>query len=135
MNSLTEAFDPHTTYFSPRNAEDFQRESSKSMEGIGATLQQDNDYTKIVELRPGGPAFLSGEIDIDDKVIGIAQGAEGEMIDVIGWRSDEVAGQIRGAKGTLVRIEFLPAGREAGSETKIVNIVRDKIKYDESRAK
>jgi carboxyl-terminal processing protease len=135
MNSLTEAFDPHTTYFSPRNAEDFQRESSKSMEGIGATLQQDNDYTKIVELRPGGPAFLSGEIDIDDKVIGIAQGAEGEMLDVIGWRSDEVAGQIRGAKGTLVRIEFLPAGREPGSETKIVNIVRDKIKYDESRAK
>lgn len=135
MNSLTEAFDPHTNYFSPRNAEDFQRESSKSMEGIGATLQQDNDYTKIVELRPGGPAFLSGQIDIDDRVVGIAQGAEGEMVDVVGWRSDEVAGQIRGAKGTLVRIELLPAGREPGSETKIVNIVRDKIKYDEARAK
>ncbi len=135
MNSVTEAFDPHTNYFSPRNAEDFQRESTKTMEGIGATLQQDNDFTKIVELRPGGPAFLSGQINLDDRVVGIAQGAEGEMVDVVGWRSDEVAGQIRGAKGTLVRLELLPAGREPGSETKIVNIVRDKIKYDEARAK
>jgi len=120
MNSVTEAFDPHTNYFGPRSAEDFQRESSKAMEGIGATLQQDDDFTKIVELRPGGPAFLSGQI---------------EMIDVVGWRSDEVAGQIRGPKGTLVRIEFLPAGRPVGSQTKIVNIVRDKIKYDEAKAK
>ena len=135
MNSVTEAFDPHTNYFSPRNAEDFQRESSKAMEGIGATLQQDDDFTKIVELRPGGPAFLSGQIEIDDRVVGIAQGAEGEMIDVVGWRSDEVAGQIRGAKGTLVRIELLPAGQGVGSQTKIVNIVRDKIKYDEAKAK
>ena len=135
MNSVTEAFDPHTNYFGPRSAEDFQRESSKAMEGIGATLQQDDDFTKIVELRPGGPAFLSGQIDIDDRVVGIAQGAEGEMIDVVGWRSDEVAGQIRGAKGTLVRIELLPAGQGVGSQTKIVNIVRDKIKYDEAKAK
>lgn len=135
MNSVTESFDPHTNYFSPRNAEDFQRESSKSMEGIGATLQQDDDFTKIVELRPGGPAFLSGQIDVDDRVVGIAQGAEGEMIDVVGWRSDEVAGQIRGAKGTLVRIELLPAGRPVGGQTKVVNIVRDKIKYDEAKAK
>tara|TARA_A100000171_G_scaffold19062_1_gene17538 strand:- start:558 stop:2717 length:2160 start_codon:yes stop_codon:yes gene_type:complete len=135
MNSVTEAFDPHTNYFGPRSAEDFQRESSKAMEGIGATLQQDDDFTKIVELRPGGPAFLSGQIDIDDRVVGIAQGADGEMVDVVGWRSDEVAGQIRGPKGTLVRIEFLPAGRPIGSQTKIVNIVRDKIKYDEAKAK
>ncbi|GAB5523963.1 MAG: carboxy terminal-processing peptidase [Roseivirga sp.] len=134
MNSVTEAFDPHTNYFTPLNAEDFRRESSKSMEGIGATLQQDKDYTKIIELRPGGPAFLSGQITKDDRVVGVAQGAEGEMIDVIGWRSDEVAGKIRGAKGTLVRLEILPAGSTAGGETKVVNIVRDKIKYDEARA-
>ncbi len=134
MNSVTEAFDPHTNYFTPLNAEDFRRESSKSMEGIGATLQQDKDYTKIIELRPGGPAFLSGQITKDDRVVGVAQGAEGEMIDVIGWRSDEVAGKIRGAKGTLVRLKILPAGASAGGETKIVNIVRDKIKYDEARA-
>lgn len=134
MNSVTEAFDPHTNYFTPLNAEDFRRESSKSMEGIGATLQQDKDYTKIIELRPGGPAFLSGQITKDDRVVGVAQGAEGEMIDVIGWRSDEVAGKIRGAKGTLVRLEILPAGASAGGETKVVNIVRDKIKYDEARA-
>ncbi|KYG76757.1 carboxy terminal-processing peptidase [Roseivirga echinicomitans] len=135
MNSVTESFDPHTSYFGPRSAEDFQRESSKAMEGIGATLQQDDDFTKIVELRPGGPAFLSGQIDVDDRIVGIAQGAEGEMVDVVGWRSDEVAGQVRGAKGTLVRIEFLPAGRPVGGQTKIVNIVRDKIKYDEAKAK
>lgn len=134
MNSVTEAFDPHTNYFTPLNAEDFRRESSKSMEGIGATLQQDKDYTKIIELRPGGPAFLSGQITKDDRVVGVAQGAEGEMIDVMGWRSDEVAGKIRGAKGTLVRLEILPAGSTAGGETKVVNIVRDKIKYDEARA-
>lgn len=135
MNSVTEAFDPHTSYFTPLNAQDFKRESSKTMEGIGATLQQENDFTKIVELRPGGPAFLSGQIDKDDKVVGIAQGAEGEMVDVFGWRSDEVAGKIRGSKGTLVRLELLPAGSSPGSETKIVNLVRDKIKYDEARAK
>lgn len=134
MNSVTEAFDPHTNYFTPLNAEDFRRESSKSMEGIGATLQQDKDYTKIVELRPGGPAFLSGQINKDDRVVGVAQGAEGEMINVVGWRSDEVAGKIRGAKGTLVRLQLLPSGASAGGETKIVDIVRDKIKYDEARA-
>ena len=85
MNSLTEAFDPHTNYFTPLNAEDFEMNSKKSLEGIGATLQQDNDYTKIVELRPGGSAFKSGEVNKDDRVVGIAQGADGEMINTIGW--------------------------------------------------
>lgn len=135
MNSLTEAFDPHTNYFTPLNAEDFEMNSKKSLEGIGATLQQDNDYTKIVELRPGGPAFKSGEVDKDDRVIGVAQGAEGEMINTIGWRSDEVAGQIRGPKGTLVRLELLPAGASAGAQTKIVTLVRDKINLDDAKAK
>ena len=134
MNSVTEAFDPHTNYFTPLSAEDFKRQSSKTMEGIGATLLQDKDYTKIIELRPGGPAFLSGQINKDDRVVGVAQGAEGDMINVVGWRSDEVAGKIRGPKGTLVRLELLPAGALAGGETKIVSIVRDKIKYDEARA-
>ena len=135
MNSLTEAFDPHTNYFTPLNAEDFEMNSRKSLEGIGATLQQDNDYTKIVELRPGGPAFKSGEVDKDDRVIGVAQGADGEMINVVGWRSDEVAGQIRGPKGTLVRLELLPAGANAGAETKLVTLVRDKINLDDAKAK
>ena len=135
MNSVTEAFDPHTNYFTPLNAEDFRMASSKSLEGIGATLQQDNDFTKIVELRPGGPAFLSGEINKDDRVVGVAQGAEGEMINVVGWRSDEVAGKIRGPKGTLVRLEILPAGASPGAPTSEVKLVRDKIKLDEARAK
>ena len=102
-------------------------QSKKSLEGIGATLQQDTDYTKIVELRPGGPAFLSGEVNKDDRVVAVGQGADGEMVNVVGWRSDEVAGQIRGPKGTLVRLELLPAGASAGAETKMVNLVRDKI--------
>lgn len=135
MNSVTEAFDPHTNYFTPLNAEDFQMQSSKSLEGIGATLQQENDFTKITELRPGGPAFLSGEIKPEDRVAGVGQGADGEMIDVVGWRSDEVAGQIRGPKGTLVRLQLLPAGASPGSELKEVTLVRDKIKLDEARAK
>ncbi len=134
MNSVTNAFDPHTGYFTPLGADDFRRESSKTMEGIGATLQQENDFTKIIELRPGGPAFLSGQIDKDDRVVGVAQGAEGDMEDVVGWRSDEVAGKIRGAKGTLVRLELLPAGSSPGAPTKEVHLVRDKIKYDEARA-
>ncbi len=135
MNSVTNGFDPHTNYFTPLNAEDFQMQSKKSLEGIGATLQQDTDFTKIVELRPGGPAFLSGEVDKDDRIVGVAQGAEGEMIDVVGWRSDEVAGKVRGPKGTLVRLKLLPAGASPGSETKEVSLVRDKIKLDEARAK
>lgn len=135
MNSVTEAFDPHTNYFTPLNAEDFQMQSSKSLEGIGATLQQENDFTKITELRPGGPAFLSGEIKPEDRVAGVGQGADGEMVDVVGWRSDEVAGQIRGPKGTLVRLQLLPAGATPGSELKEVTLVRDKIKLDEARAK
>ncbi|WP_229838484.1 carboxy terminal-processing peptidase [Roseivirga thermotolerans] len=135
MNSVTESFDPHTNYYTPLNAEDFEMQSKKSLEGIGATLQQDNDYTKIVELRPGGPAFLSGQVNKDDRVVGVAQGADGEMIDVIGWRSDEVAGQIRGPKGTLVRLELLPAGASPGAETKVVSLVRDKINLDDARAK
>ncbi len=135
MNSVTEAFDPHTNYFTPLNAEDFEMQSKKSLEGIGATLQQDKDFTKIVDLRPGGPAFLSGEIGKDDRVVGVAQGAEGDMVNVVGWRSDEVAGQIRGPKGTLVRLELLPAGSSPGAPTKEVNLVRDKIKLEDAVAK
>ena len=78
--------------------------------------------------------LLSGEIGKDDRVVGVAQGVDGDMVNVVGWRSDEVAGQIRGPKGTLVRLELLPAGASAGAETKMVNLVRDKIKYDEARA-
>ena len=134
MNSVTEGFDPHTNYFTPLNAEDFNMQSKKSLEGIGATLQQEADYTKIVELRPGGPAFLSGEVNAEDRVVAVGQGADGEMVNVVGWRSDEVAGQIRGPKGTLVRLELLPGGASLGAETKMVNIVRDKIKLDDAKA-
>ncbi len=134
MNSVTEGFDPHTNYFTPLNAEDFEMQSKKSLEGIGATLQQEADYTKIVELRPGGPAFLSGAIQPEDRVVAVGQGADGEMVNVVGWRSDEVAGQIRGPKGTLVRLELLPGGASIGSETKMVNLVRDKIKLDDAVA-
>lgn len=135
MNSVTEGFDPHTNYFTPLNADDFKMASSKSLEGIGATLQQDTDFTKIVELKAGGPAFMVGQINKDDRVVGVAQGADGEMVNVVGWRSDEVAGMIRGAKGTLVRLELLPAGASVGSPTKEVKMVRDKINLDEARAK
>lgn len=134
MNSVTESFDPHTNYFTPLNAEDFEMNSKKSLEGIGATLQQESDYTKITELRPGGPAFKSGQVNKDDRVVGVAQGIDGEMVNTIGWRSDEVAGIIRGPKGTLVRLELLPAGASAGAETKIVNLVRDKINLDDAKA-
>lgn len=135
MNSFTNCIDPHTAYFIPKSASNFNLEMSQSLEGIGATLQQDNDYTKIVEVRPGGPAAKSGQIQANDRVVAIAQGENGPMVDVIGWLTDDVVQLIRGPKGTVVRLSLLPAGAPAAAPTKEVKMVREKIKLEEQRAK
>jgi carboxyl-terminal processing protease len=135
MNAFAESYDPHTSYFSPTASENFEIEMSQSLEGIGATLKTENDYTKIVELIVGGPAFKCNKLHKDDKIIGVAQGKDGEMVDVIGWRIDKVVKLIRGPKGTVVRLQILEAEAGANAVPKEVEIVREKIKLEEQSAK
>ncbi len=135
MNTIAEAYDPHTNYFSPRTADVFKQNMAQSFEGIGARLQADNDYTKIVEIIPGGPAEKSKKLNPNDRIIGVAQGLDGEMIDVIGWRLDEVVKLIKGPKGTQVRLNVLPAETGVNGPPVIITLVRDKIKLEDLTAK
>jgi carboxyl-terminal processing protease len=134
MNAITESYDPHTNYFSPRAADLFKQQMSLSLEGIGAKLQTENDYTKIAEVIPGGPADKSKLVHNNDRIIGVAQG-DGEMVDVIGWRIDDVVKLIKGPKGTTVRLQILPAETGLNGAPKIIQIVRDKIKLEDQQAK
>ena len=132
MNAVTRAFDPHTQYFSPRNTENFNINMSLSLQGIGAVLQTEDEHTKVVRLVPAGPADKAGNLQPADKIIGVGQ-AEGDIVDVIGWRLDEVVELIRGPKSTTVRLEILPAN-SSGTDSKIVSIVRDEVKLEEQSA-
>jgi carboxyl-terminal processing protease len=135
MNAFAETYDPHTSYLSPDNAKSFDINMSLSLEGIGAVLQNDNDYVKVVRLVPAGPADKSKQIVPADKIIGVAQG-NGEMVDVIGWRLDEVVKLIRGPKGSVVRLDVIPASNAPGDQsTKIVSITREAVKLEEQAAK
>lgn len=134
MNTITEAYDPHTNYLSPKAADIFKQQMSLSLEGIGARLQTENDYTKVSEVIVGGPADKSKLINVNDRIIGVAQ-ADGEMVDVIGWRIDDVVKLIKGPKGTTVRLQILPAETGITGSSKIISLVRDKIKLEDQRAK
>ncbi|MCK6611777.1 MAG: carboxy terminal-processing peptidase [Bacteroidia bacterium] len=133
-NSLSEIADPHTNYFSPRMAEDFNTSMSLSLEGIGATLQTENEYTKIREIVKGGPADKSGQLHANDKIVAVGQGKDGEMESILDWRIDDVVSKIRGKKGTLVRLEIIPHDA-TNTKTKIVEITRDKIVLEDQSAK
>jgi carboxyl-terminal processing protease len=135
MNTITEAYDPHTNYFSPKAADLFKQSMSLSLEGIGARLQTENDYTKVAEIIPGGPAEKSGLIKPNDRITGVGQGEAGEIVDVIGWRIDEVVKLIKGPKGTTVRIQVLPVETGVNGPSKVITLVRDKIKLEDQRAK
>jgi len=135
MNTITEAYDPHTNYFSPKAADLFKQQMSLSLEGIGARLQTENDYTRVAEVIVGGPADKSKLVNINDRIIGVAQGVEGEMVDVIGWRIDEVVKLIKGPKGTTVRLQILPAETGVTGPSKVITLVRDKIKLEDQQAK
>src|SRR5690606_27599277 len=135
MNTITSAYDPHTNYFSPKAADLFKQSMSLSLEGIGARLQTENDYTKVVEILPGGPAERSDKIHANDRIIGVAQGDDGEMVDVIGWRVDEVVKLIKGPKGTKVRLLFLPAETGVVGPPVEITLVRDKIKLEDQKAR
>lgn len=135
MNSITEAYDPHTNYLSPKASSLFKQSMSLSLEGIGAQLQTDNDYTKVARILPGGPAEKSDLIHNDDLIIGVAQGLDGEIVDVIGWRIDEVVKLIKGPKGTTVRLNILPSKTGVNGPAKEITLVRDKIKLEDQEAK
>ena len=135
MDSFTEAVDPHTNYFNPFNAAQFNMEMSRSLEGIGATLATENDYVTIKTIVPGGPADKSHQLSPDDRIVGVAQGKEGEFQNVVGWRIDNAIALIRGSKGTVVKLEILPGGAAAGSKLKVVEMVREKIVLKDELAK
>ncbi len=131
LNALTSVFDPHTTFYSKSDAQRFEESLANELEGIGATLSMEDDVLTIKSLVKGAPAKRSNQIAVDDKIVGVGQ-EKGEIVDVIGWRINDIVDIIKGKKGTKVRIEIEPAN---GGKTKIVTLVRDKVKLEESAAK
>ncbi len=135
INTFAMSYDPHTNYLSPDNAENFDINMSLSLEGIGAVLQSDNDQVKVVRLVPAGPADKTKMVAPADKIIGVAQGNK-EIVDVVGWRLDEVVKLIRGPKGTIVRLEVIPASNAPNDQTsKIVPITREAVKLEDQAVK
>lgn len=135
MNAYAASIEPHTAYFSPRSSENFRIRMSLSLEGIGAVLQSDNEYTLVREVVPGGPAGKSGQVDVDDRIVGIAQGLEAPMVDVVGWRLDDVVDLIRGPKDSVVRLQVLPKGVGPEGPMREVVLTRNKIELEEQAAK
>jgi len=133
MNSVTSSFDPHTQFFPPRVSEDFDIHMSLSLEGIGAVLQTEYEYTKVVRLIPKGPADKSNLLMPGDKIVGVGQGKKGEIKDTIGQRIDHVVKLIRGPKNTYVRLKIIPAKKS--NSTKTIQIKRDKVKLEDQSAK
>jgi carboxyl-terminal processing protease len=134
MNSFARVVEPHTSYLSPRNAEKFQMDMNLSLEGIGAVLRAEEDYTVINSVVPGGPADKSKNVKPKDRIVGVAQDKD-KFEDVIGWRLDDVVDLIKGPKGTTVRLQILPAKAEDDAVIKVVTIVRDKIILEDRAAK
>jgi len=133
MDAMTMAFDPHTQYYAPRAAENFNMSMRLSLEGIGAVLTTEDEYTKVVSIVSGGPADLGGELHPNDRIVGVAQGDEA-FVDVVGWRVDDVVQLVRGEKGSVVRLNVMPAGA-ALVDSKEVRITRDTVKLEDSSAK
>lgn len=134
MNSFARSIEAHTSYLSPRNADRFQQEMNLSLEGIGAVLRADEDYTVIQSLVPGGPADLTQKLKPKDKIIGVAQD-KSDFVDVIGWRLDDVVDLIKGPKGSTVRLQVVGANEIGTSHAQIISIVRDKIRLEDRAAK
>jgi len=135
INAYARAIEPHTGYFSPRATEEFNISMRLSLQGIGAVLRSEDDQTEIVSVVPGGPADQSGQIHAEDKILAVAQGAEGELVDIFGWRLSDVVDLIRGPKGSSVRLSVLPGALGTNARVKEVTMVRDKIKLDSQAAR
>jgi len=135
MATVATAVDPHTSYFSPRDSENFNMGLSLSLQGIGAQLTTEEEYTKVAELIKGGPAERGNELKAGDRIISIGQGVDGELQDVVGMRLDDVVAQIRGEKGTVVRLNVIPVDEVGESSATVVSITRDTVKLEDQSAK
>jgi len=135
LSTVAKAVDPHTDYYSPRDSENFNMQLSLSLQGIGAQLTTEDEYTKIVELIKGGPAERSGSLQEGDRIIGIGQGEDGDIQDVVGMRLDDVVAQIRGEKDTVVRLNIIPADAISETSATIVSLTRDTVKLEDQSAK
>src|SRR3990172_5799097 len=135
LNAYTETIDPHSNYLLPITSENFKIDMTRALEGIGAQLQAEDEYTKVVEIITGGPAFKSNLLHRDDRIVGVAQGDDGEMVDVVGWRVNDVVKLIRGPKESVVRLLILQASEGANALPKEIRLVRDKVKLEDQSAK
>ncbi|MDH3439661.1 MAG: carboxy terminal-processing peptidase [Gammaproteobacteria bacterium] len=135
MNAFAHTLDPHSSYLSPRNSEEYRIQMSLSYFGIGASLQIEDDYVMVINVIPGGPASIDGILQPKDKITAVAQGEDGEMVDVIGWRLDDVVQLIRGPAETVVRLQVMPAGALPGAEEKVISLTRNQVKLEEQAAK
>ncbi len=135
MNAVAHNMDPHSSYLSPRQSEEYRIQMSLSYDGIGASLQLEDDFVKVMNVIPGGPAQIDGQLKPEDRITAVGEGSLGELVDVIGWRLDDVVQRIRGPGGTTVRLQVLPAGAAPGSPEKTIQLTRDKIKLEEQAAK
>lgn len=135
LDTYATSIEPHTDYMNPRTTENFNISMRLSLEGIGAVLQRQDEYVVIRSIVPGGPAALSGKLKAGDRVTAVAQGRDGNMVDVVGWRIDDVVDLIRGPKDSLVRLDILPASASEDGEHVMVDIVRQKVKLEEQTAK
>src|SRR5690606_30366536 len=135
MGALTDAIDPHTSYFNPYFAQRFNEEMANTFEGIGARLTIENEVVKVADVIVGGPVYREKALQIDDRIIGVAQGDDGEFEDIIGWKLDHAVTKIKGPKGTVVRLKVIPAGQELTAEPKIVSLTRDRVVIEDESAK
>lgn len=134
MNSYARAYDPHSSYFSPRSSEEYRIQMSLNYDGIGASLQLVDDYVTIMNVIEGGPAAVAGTLSIKDRITGVGQGKEGPVTDVLGWRIDDVVQLIRGRAGTQVRLQVLPAGAAPGTPEKMLEFTRNKVTLEAQAA-
>ncbi len=134
MNSYARTFDPHSSYFSPRNSEEYRIQMSLNYEGIGASLQLIDEFVTVMNIIEGGPAAVAGTLKPTDRIVGVAQGADGAFTDVVGWRIDDVVQLIRGKGGTLVRLRVLPGGAAPGTTEKTLEFKRNKVTLEAQAA-
>ena len=135
MNAFARTLDPHSSYLSPRNSEEYRIQMSLSYSGIGASLQTEDDFVKVMNVIAGGPAAIDGTLKAADRIVGVGEGPDGEIVDVIGWRLDDVVQLIRGPKDTVVRLQILPANAMPGDPNNELKLIRGQVKLEEQAAK
>ncbi|MBT8131307.1 MAG: carboxy terminal-processing peptidase [Gammaproteobacteria bacterium] len=134
MNAYADTLDPHSNYLSPRNSEEYRIQMSLSYDGVGASLQLTDDYVTVIDVITGGPADLDGQLQRQDRITGVGQEGEEEIVDVVGWRLDDVVQLIRGPSNSIVRLQILPAGAAPGTDLTVIELKRDKVKLEAQAA-